>query len=418
MSLIFIIGPLALLALLLCSAFFSGAETAFFSLNPIEIKRLVMSRPRTGRRLEVLLSEPTKLLSTIIIGNTVVNVAAASLGFVIVEALLPAYGELVSILLMTLLLLVFGEIAPKRLAIDHAVAMAQFYTPFFIILIKVLTPLRLGLESLTAVFSGAFRRIRFALSEDEFLTGIEVGEQEGVLDEEEREMVDGIIRLEEMQASEVMTPRVDVIGLDLDDPPEKHREIAGRVTFRFLPVYQGSLDHPTGFLDVPLFLLSRDNDISGRVSPVFFVPETAPLDALLVTMQRDRQRVAIVVDEYGGTAGLITRGDILEEIVEDVDNEYGETKLTFQALRPGVWLVHGDTSLEDIDYELDVELVAEGADRISGWVVSQAERIPKIGHVIEAQGCRVTVQRVRRNRVTMVLLETGVSTPDMKKAGA
>ena len=401
-----------LIILLLSSAFFSGAETTFFSLNPIEVKRLVVARPRIGRRLEAMLAKPTELLSTIIIGNTLVNVAAAAIGFIIAERLVPTYAEVVSILVMTLLLLIFGEITPKRIAMDHAVYLTQFYVPPFTVLIRLLTPLRLGLESLTALSSRAFMRHKLSLSEDEFLTGIEVGEQEGVLDEEERTMVDGIIRLEEMQASDVMTPRVDVIGLDLDDPPEKHREIASRVTFRFLPVYEGSLDHPTGFLDVPLFLLSKDNDISGRVSPVFFVPETAPLDTLLGSMQREHQRVAVVVDEYGGTAGIITRGDILEEIVEDVDNEYGETKLTIQQLRPRAWLVHGDTSLEDIDYELDIDLEAEGADRISGWAAAQIERIPKIGDVIEAQECRVTIQRVRRNRVTMVLLEADIETSD------
>ncbi len=415
MSFLVIIGVPLLIILLLASAFFSSSETVFFSLNPMQVRGITKQRPKVGQRLESLLANPTRLLSTIIIGNTLVNVAAASLGFMLAEHLVPGYGDIVSIVCMTLLLLIVGEIAPKRVAIDHAPRIAPYYLPVLDLLMRLLTPVRLMLESLTTLFREAFTRRKPGLSEDEFLTGIELGEEEGVLDEEERTMVDGIVRLEQIQASDVMTPRVDVTGLDLDDSAQKHREIAKRVTFRYLPVYQESLDHPLGFLDVPRFLMSDNEDVSAQMDSVTFVPETAPLDSLLATMQRERHRVAIVVDEYGGTAGLITRGDILEEIVEDVDNEHGESKLTIQELRDGVWLVSGDTSLEDIDYDIEADLEAEGADRIAGWVAAQLERIPKIGDVVEAQGCRVTVQHVRRNRVTMVLLETGIDTGEEQK---
>ena len=416
MSLLVIIGLLVLAILLLASAFFSSSETVFFSLNPMQVQRIVKEHPKVGRRLEATLASPTQLLSTIIIGNTLVNVSASSLGFVLAEHLAPGYGEIVSIAAMTFLLLIVGEVAPKRIAIKHASGIVPYYLLPINALIRLLTPVRLMLESLTSLFRETFSRRKPGLSEDEFLTGIEVGEEEGVLDQEERTMVDGIIRLEDIQAGDVMTPRVDVIGLDLDDSGEKHRDIARRVTFRYLPVYQGSLDHPRGFLDVPRFLMSDSDDVSAQMDTVSYVPETAPLDTLLSTMQREQHRVAIVVDEFGGTAGLITRGDILEEIVEDVDNEYGETKPSIQLLRESVWLVNGNTSLEDIEYDLAVELEAEGADRIAGWVAAQLERIPKMGDVVEAQGCRVTVQRVRRNRVTDVLIETGIDTSENDKA--
>jgi putative hemolysin len=405
MSLIVIIGIPVLIVLLGISAFFSSAETVFFSLNTIEVTRITKRRPRIGQRLKTLLEKPTQLLSTIIIANTLVNVVAAGLGFMVAEAIFPGYGEMVSIIAMTLLLLILGEIAPKRIAIDHAARMAEYYIPILTFLMRALSPVRAALNALTSMFRDAFTRRKPGLSENEFLTGIAVGEEEGVLDQEERTMVNGIVRLEQIQTSDVMTPRVDVIGLDLDDTPEKHREIAKHVTYRYLPVYRESLDNPTGVLDVPRFLLSDDDDIEKHVQPVTFVPETAPLDSLLATMQRERQRIAIVVDEYGGTAGFITRGDILEEIVEDVDDEHGESKLTIHPLREGAWLVSGDTSLEDIAYEIKLDLAAEGVDRIAGWVTAQLERIPRVGDTVDAQGCRATVQRLRRHRVVLVLLE-------------
>jgi len=306
---------------------------------------------------------------------------------------------------MTAFLLVFGEVTPKRLAMSRAEGLAAAYSSLLPVLIRVMTPLRVVLERSVALLKRDLSASTEALTEDVFRTVVEVGEEEGVLDKEERTMVDGIIRLEETQASDVMTPRVDLVGIDLEDPREESEKIARNAKFRYLPVYTGTLDQAEGFLDVPRFVLSESSDLGAAMIRPFFVPETAPLDTLLATFQREDRRVAFVADEYGGTAGLITRGDILEEIVADVDNEYGKEKPPIQGVGPNRWLIDGSTSLEDINYELDIELEAEGADRIAGWITAQTERIPRVGDVVVAQGCRVAVQRVRKNRITLALLE-------------
>lgn len=396
-----------MLFLFCCSAFFSSAETALFSLNSIQVHRIGRKRKSLGDKIECLLGAPSQLLSTILIGNTLVNVAAAGLGFIVAEDLFPGRGEAVAIPSMTFLLLILGEVAPKRIAMRYPEILAVKYVSTLKVLIWLFSPLRSLLSKAAGLFLKEPRAVRKALSEDEFLTVVEVGEEEGVLDEEEREMVDGIIMLEETQASDVMTPRVDLIGIDMDDPPEKREEVIRKVFYRFLPVYTGSLDNVHGFLDVPKHLLagSGDEDFAKSMVVPYSVPETAPLDTLLTTFQKEDRRVAMVVDEYGGTAGLITRGDILEEIVADVDTEYGEKKLSIQAISEKKWLINGNTSLEDINYELDTNLEEEGADRIAGWVSAQAERIPRIGEVVEAQGCRVTIEQRRKNRITLVLLE-------------
>ena len=394
-----------LLFLLLCSAFFSSAETAIFSLNPIQVHRLRKTHPGTGLSLEKLLANPTELLSTRLIGNTVVNVAAAVLGFAIAERLWPSYGKAISIPVMTFALLIVGEFTPKRLALSRPEALATAYAPALRVLVGLMTPLRVVLGGATTLFQKYLRRDKRSLTEEEFRTVVEVGEEEGALDEEERTMIDGIIRLEETQASDVMTPRVDLVGIDLDDSLDESKRTARSARFRYLPVYRGSLDEPEGFLDVPRFLLSPKHDLAAATIASFFVPETAPLDTLLATFQREQKRVAYVTDEFGGTAGLITRGDILEEIVTDVDNEFGEAELTIEKTGESLWLINGSVSLEDVNYELDTHLEAEGADRVAGWVTALAERIPRTGDVVEAQGCRATVRRTRRNRITVVLLE-------------
>ncbi len=394
-----------LLLLLVSSAFFSSSETCLFSLDPIDIDRLRASHPSAAARIDRLLGRPTALLSAILIGNTLVNVAAAALGFSLMKGLGVRQAEAAAIPTMTAMLLVFGEVAPKRLAMRHASGMAVAYSLPLTGLVFLLAPVRRVLEWVTASFSHTITKQQSHLTEDEFLTVVEVGEEEGVLDEEERTMVDGIIALEELQASDVMTPRVDLIGINLSDPPEKREEVTRGVRFRYLPVYRDTMDNIEGVLEVQRFLLAKGHDLQGATIRPTFVPETAPLDTLLATFMRENRRVAVVVDEFGGTAGLITRGDILEEIAEDVENEYGDEHLTIQQISDTRWLVDGSVSLEELNYELDMELEADGADRVAGWVTAVAERIPRTGEAVEAQGCRATVQRLRKHRVTLVMLE-------------
>lgn len=402
---IFIWQVALLILLLVASAFFSGAETALFCLNRLQINRMMKERPPRGAMVENLMAAPTNLLSTLLIGNTLVNVAAAALGFAIADRLAPGRGEAISIPAMTVILLLFGEVTPKRLAIRHAAPLSLLFAPILSALVWLFAPIRLLLDGCTRVFRRSLRREKQGLSEDEFLYVVGVGHEEGVLDQEERTMVDGIIRLEETQASDVMTPRVDVLGIDLDDPEFRHREIAETSQFRYLPVFKGSLDHPVGFLDVPRFLLAPSPGVGQTAVPPFFVPETAPLDSLLSSFQRENCRIAFVTDEYGGTAGIITRGDILAEIASDVDNEYSEGDPDIKRIGENKWLIEGNTSLEDVNYELDLTLSAEGAGRLAGWISARLERIPKVGDSVEGQGCRATVRRMRSQRIVTALVE-------------
>ncbi len=404
MTMVLIMECIGLVVLLGCSAFFSSAETALFSLNPIHIHRIGRRHAAGAARLRDLLERPSSLLSTILIGNTIVNVAASSLGFVVAESLLPSRGEMVAIPAMTTLLLLFGEVAPKRLAMIRNEQLAVLYAPVLAVLIRLATPLRWMLEQISRLFHKQLQRDETSLTEDEFRTVVEVGEEEGVLDEEERTMVDGIIRLEETQAKDVMTPRVDLVGIDLDDPVEEQEDVVRGVRYRYVPVYRDSPDQPEGFLDVPRFILAKNPSLSECIIPPFFVPETVPLDTLLATFQREGRRVAFVADEYGGTAGLVTRGDILEEIADDAINEYGQEKPEIQQVEDDRWIVDGRASLEDINYELGRELEAEGADRIAGWVSAHLERMPHSGDTVEEQGCRATVLKVRKRRVLSVEL--------------
>ena len=217
-------------------------------------------------------------------------------------------------------------------------------------------------------------------------------------------MVEGIMRLSELKASDEMTPRVDIVGLDLDTPVERQLAVARQARFRHLPVFVRTPDAIEGFVDVTRFLLDPEHDARRAISPALFVPENVSLDDLLVTFQRSGKHIACVLDEYGGTAGLITRGDILELIAVPVATG-ARGRAALQRLRDDVWLVDGAVSLEELNLQLNLALEADDADRIAGWLTFHAGRLLKAGESVEAQGCRATVRRMSKRRVGVIQLE-------------
>jgi Mg2+/Co2+ transporter CorB len=224
----FTLGAGAILVSLLClSAFFSGCETVLFSLSPIQVQRIRNRNSAAGRRLEKLLADPALILSTLLVGNTLVNFAFASVGYVLIESLIPRWGEAIAIPLMTVSLLMFGEVTPKRIAVIHAERLAPICSKLLLFWLWLLRPFNVALTAGSRIFKRALRRERRALSNDELLTVVEVGEEQGVLDEEEASMVDGILRLSELMASDEMTPRVDMVGIDLDLRVAGSQEVHG-----------------------------------------------------------------------------------------------------------------------------------------------------------------------------------------------
>jgi len=394
-----------LLLLFTLSAFFSGSETLLFSLSPIQVQRIRNRNAVAGARLERLLGDPAMILSTLLVGNSMVNFAIASVGYVVIDSLIPRWSEAIAIPLMTVSLLLFGEVTPKRVALNNAERLAPLCSRLLLFWLWLLRPFNVVLTAGSGVFKKSLRRERRALSNDELRTVVEVSEEQGVLDAEEASMVDGILRLSELKASDEMTPRVDMVGLDLDTPLEKQLEIARKAHYRHLPVYVRTPDAIEGFADVAQFLLDPVHDARKASSPALFVPENVSLDDLLVTFQRSGKRIACVLDEYGGTAGLITRGDILELIAVPVVKDEEGVDGAIRRVQGDTWLIEGTVSLDEINRRLDLALDADDADRMAGWITFHAGRLPQAGQVVEAQGCRATVRRLRKRRIEAVQLE-------------
>jgi putative hemolysin len=381
--------------LLLLSAFFSSAETVLFSITPAQRSRIRSKNPKADARLERCLADPALLLSTLLVGNTFVNFAVATLGYHMFDEFLPNAGGFAAVPAMTILLLIFGEITPKQIALRRTESLAPAFARPLIFWLWVLTPFNLAFRFASRAFSAALERERRALSDDELVSVLDAAAENGEFAADDAEMIEGVLRLSELHANDEMTPRVDMEAYDRD-LPEAEREAARRAAkHRHLPVINRSPDIVEGVIDAA----------TGEMQDALFVPETVTLDDLLMTFRRSGKPIAIVLDEYGGTAGLISQSDVLELI-------FGPSVFPRPDAEPAIvqkdsrtWEIDARANLDEINRELGLELMAEDADRLSGWVQFHAERLPHIGQQIEADGCRATILKRRRRRIDLVRLE-------------
>lgn len=391
--------------LLVVSGFCSGSEALFFSLDPLRMRRIAQARPALGERMHRLLAQPTRLLSTVLILNTLVNVAASALFFEILLEVIPKQAERLSIVAMTVLLLIFGEYGPKQLALQYTAPIARWITPPLRFAVWLTSPLRWLLERVTRALAHLFAPRRKGLSGDEFRTVVDISGQEGIIDAEELSLIKAIIGLERMTAADVMTPRVDLKGLDLNGDPAGFLHTARTAKIHYLPMYRDTPDNMEGFLDTRRYLLDPAHSVEAARIPPYYVPGTMRLNRLLEEFQRERRRVAVVVDEYGGTSGVVTRGHILERITGDVYHELSRPRPVFQEAGENRWLVDAGFSLEDLNRRLGLQLSAENAERLSGWLAFHMGHLPQPNEVVVAQGCRVTALKTDQRRVTLAHIE-------------
>ena len=386
---------IALPPLLALSAFFSGSETVLFSLTGSQRARIRERSAKADARIGRCLSDKSVLFSTLLIGNTFVNFLISTLGYCLFDNLGFSGSGLLALPVMTVLLLIFGEITPKRLALRYAEQIAPACARLLWFWRTILSPLNSVLRFTSRAFAPALERERRALSDNELVSVMESAAEHGEVREADAKMVEGVLRLSELCANDEMTPRVDIVGYDIDlDASVREAALAG-TPHRFLPVFRRTPDAIEGVIDRQ----------TGKIEDALFVPETVTLDDLLETFAKSRKPLAVVLDEYGGTAGIITPNDVLELIVGP--GVFGDPGQEPSIIRQGanVWEIDARASLDEINRALDIELEAEDADRLSGWVQFHAERIPHIGQEIEADGCRATVLKRRRRRVTLVRLE-------------
>jgi len=404
-----------LFVLIVCSAILTGAEAAYFSLGRARLRHVAVKDDGDveGGAPKALIERPHELLVTLLVGITVINIAAAAIATMIADSIFgPTLGLFVEIVALVFVLTTFGEVLPMTLAVTYPEQFLAVAGRPVAWLGVILAPARAALAGLTALMVKLLSRGRTEqgmLSEEELRTLVDVGASEGVVEREEREMIHKVFELEDTLVRSVMVPRTDMVCLDVETPtaeilPALREHLHSRV-----PVYEGSIDVIVGVLyakDLLQFMegLPPDFDLRAHLHPPYFVPESKRADALLQEFQAKRLQMAIVVDEYGGTAGLVTLEDLLEELVGEIADEYDEPERLIQRVDATTYRVAGKLPIEQLNAATGLKISNEGYDTVGGWVLDLFGRVPRRAERTETAELQLTVEKVERTRIVEVLV--------------
>lgn len=408
-----IAAHLALIAvLLLLSAFFSGSEAAIFSLSNIEKRRLEMQHPVIWKTVFRLLDQPRRTLITLLIGNMVVNTLMVTVVTLITLKLFGAGGVAWTIALLTVVLLLVGELTPKVFAVRNNVRVASVCAIPVDFFARLLFPVRRIVRWVSDYILSFLVRGKYGeadlVSEEELKTLARIGEEEGALRGDEGIMIQRLINLGSRIVQEIMTPRTDIVGFNIHEGRERLVELIRKNHFTYYPVYEGSLDQIIGFVFRQDVILESDKKLEELIIPPLYVPETKPVDELLFEFQQQKHRCAICIDEYGGTAGLVTLEDVIEEVFGEFYDEYAREELAIHPIDENRFLVSGKTGLHELKEKLDIEIFSEKSETVSGWIFEQLGRVPALGesfcwknleiHVKEVRGPRIQKVEIRRKK--------------------
>ena len=405
-----VIQLIILLVLLFLSAFFSSAETAMTTVNRIRIRSLADDGNARAKTLLKITDDPAKFLSAILIGNNIVNLSAASLTTSLAYGL---GGSMVAIAsgILTLLILLFGEITPKTMATIHSEKISLLYAPVISIFIRLMTPVIFIVNGLANII---LRIIHIdpnantnVMTENDLRTIVDVSHEDGVIESEEKEMINNVFDLGDAKAKDVMVPRVHVTFADVNSTYDELIDIFREDKFTRLPIFEDTTDNVIGTINMKDLLLydnKKDFHLRDILREAYFTYEYKNISELLLEMRESSFNIAIVLDEYGETAGLITLEDLLEEIVGEIRDEYDDNEEDFiQEIGPHEYLVEGSTNLEEINDRLDLDLSSDDYDSVGGLIIEHLDRLPEAGDEITTEdGIRMIVEKLDKNRIEQV----------------
>jgi CBS domain containing-hemolysin-like protein len=410
---------LLFVACLLLSAFFSGSEVALISITRAKVRTLVNEGRKGAERLAAVKDAPNHFLITILIGNNIVNVAAASIATAITISIFGDIGVGIATFVVVILLLFFGEIGPKMYATRHTDKMAIAVSAPILVLSRIFSPLVVLIEKVTARLGVSVTEP--AVTEEEIREWIEVGKEEGTIEQEEREMLYSVLEFGDTIAREIMTPRVDVALVEDTNSPESALRLFNETGFSRIPVFREQVDNIIGVLnvkDVFSALMSGNKNIPIKdvMYDPFFVPETKKIDDLLKELQVRKVQMAVVLDEYSSFVGIVTVEDILEELVGDILDEFDKEEPEIQKVSEGIYVVDATVWVEDLNDELDISLpMHESYETIGGLLIDRLGHIPHPGESVYIQESHVTLvvlQMLSRRivKVKMIMHRAGEGT--------
>lgn len=408
-----------LILLLFLSGFFSSAETALVSCNKIRMRTLMEEGDKNAKTVLDMLDNQSKMLSTILIGNNLVNTFAASITTTIAYSF---GGAVVSVatFIITILILIFGEITPKTMATQKADTLALRYAAIIHFLMILLTPIIFFVNAISAVLLKSFGididGSSPTMTENELRTIVDVSHEEGVIEEDEKDLINNVFDFGDVKVKDIMVPRVHVVMADVDSTYDDLIAIFREEQYTRIPIYQGSMDNVIGMINMKDLLLHTDIEhfqLNRMLRKVFFVYENKLVSDLLLEMKEATFNLAIVLDEYGELSGIITLEDILEEIVGEVRDEYDAHEDTnIQKITQRVYDVKGYISLHDLNDALGLDLDSENYDSIGGLVIDRLKRLPEINdYIVLENGIRLQVMKIQKHRID----EVRITLPNKKE---
>ena len=424
-----VIQLIIIIVLVGLSAFFSSAETALTTANRVRMKALADEGSAAAARVIKILDNYSKMLSTILIGNNIVNLSASSLTTILATNLAGSYGVGIATGILTLTILLFGEIIPKNTAMCYSQKISLLYSGIILLLMKLFTPVVYIIGKLSAVISRLLHidmsRRSSLMTETELKTYVDVSHEDGVIETEEREIIYNVFDFSDAVAKDIMIPRIDMVSVSLDMSYDEVTAVFKEYMYTRLPVYEDDKDNIIGLINIKDFILLSDRKsfrIKDILREAYYTYEYKKTADLMMEMREIAANVAFVLNEYGATAGMITLEDLLEEIVGEIRDEYdGDEAELIQKLDSHSYLVEGGMKLDDINDALDTSLESEDYDSIGGLIIEYLDRLPKDGEtIVTRDGITLTVRGVHQNRIKKVLMslpEPG-SAPEQKNPSA
>ena len=400
---------IAIVILIMFSAYFSATETAFSTYNKIKMKNEAMAGNKRAQLVLDLSEDYDRLLSTILIGNNIVNIASTTLATIFFTELLGgATGPTVSTVVMSVLVLIFGEISPKSIAKDMPESFSKATAPFLRIIFVILKPLNciftLWKKLLTKIIKIKNPDI---ITEEEILTIVEEATHDGTLNEHESDLIRNAIEFDDLEASEICTPRTNIAAIKLSSTPDEIKEIFYNYGYSRLPVYQKSIDNILGFInqkDYYRYVENGTKKLEEIIKPIPLVPPTINISKLMRSMQQSHSQIALVVDEYGGTFGIVTLEDIIEELVGEIWDEYDNEIPEIVHSSENEYIVLGTANLEDI-FDFFGKTCDSDYVSLNGWMSEKLEKIPCVNDTVDYDGLKFTVTKANSRRALEIKIE-------------
>ena len=391
------------------SAFFSASETAFTTLNRIRLKTEAEAGDSRAALVLSIAENYDKMLSTILIGNNIVNIASASLATIVFTHVLGDAGVSVSTAVMTVIVLIFGEISPKNLAKEHPEAFARFSAPFLRLLITILTPINFIFSQWKKLLNKIFKKKSDnRMTQEELKTIVDEAQSEGGIDEEKGELIRSAIEFDDLTADDILTPRVDIVGIDEECPFQEISDIFLKNTYSRLPVYSDCIDNIIGIVPEKDYFSAQKSgisDIKQVMKKVLYISRTVKISDLLRTLQKTKSHMAIVVDEFGGTEGLVTMEDIIEELVGDIWDEHDVVIDYFNQIDDHTYVINCSADLHDLFEEFDLGDSDEfESASVGGWAMELLGKIPSVGDTFDFKGWHITVTKATSHHATQLTM--------------